>query len=277
MFGRHDPGHGPSTTQARVGAGCQPCPHAGQRPCGRLARVSGVHTRRFDTAPIPVWDAPVRVMHWLMVLCFAGAWLSAESERWHLLHVTLGYTLAGLVAARLIWGFVGTRHARFASFIRGPLAAWDYLRTLVITGRPPHHTGHNPAGALAIVALLALGALTTAAGWAVESEWGGEWLEEAHEALASGMLAVVGLHLLGVVAGSLAHRENLVRAMVTGRKSGPAGDAITRRWSALAIVILICVASFWAWQWQSAPTADTYAASRAGGGDRHHHHDDDDD
>lgn len=233
-------------------------------------------TRRVAATPILVWDAPVRVMHWLMVLCFAGAWLSAEVGRWRPLHVTLGWTLAGLVAARLVWGVVGTRHARFVSFVRSPLAAWDYLRALV-AGHAPHHTGHNPAGALAIVALLALGAMTAALGWAVESELGGEWLEEIHEAFASGMLAVVGLHLLGVVAGSVAHRENLARAMVTGRKSGPAGDAITRRWRVLAFVVLICVASFWAWQWQSAPAADAHAASRAGGVDRHHHHHDDDD
>ena len=67
-----------------------------------------------------VWDAPVRVFHWLMVLSFAGAYLTAESERWRLLHVTLGYTMAGLVVFRMLWGLVGTRHARFASFVRGP-------------------------------------------------------------------------------------------------------------------------------------------------------------
>ncbi|HJV72254.1 cytochrome b/b6 domain-containing protein [Ideonella sp.] len=223
-----------------------------------------------DRARILVWDAPVRVMHWLMVLSFAGAWLSAESERWRLLHITLGYTLAGLVAARLVWGLVGTQHARFVSFVRGPTAALDYLRAL-LQGRAPHFSGHNPAGALAIVGLLALAAATTALGWAVEAELGGDWLEEAHEALATGMLALVGLHVLGVVVGSLAHRENLARAMFTGRKLGPARDAIGRRWRALALVILIFVASFWAWQWQSSPAADTPAAASAGG------HDDDDD
>lgn len=202
--------------------------------------------------PILVWDAPVRVMHWLMVLSFAGAWLSAESERWRLVHITLGYTLAGLVVARLLWGLVGTRHARFTSFVRGPSAALAYLRGLA-SGRAPHHSGHNPAGGWAVIALLALGAATTALGWAVESDLGGEWLEETHEALATGMLIVVGLHVLGVIASSLAHRENLVRAMVTGRKLGPARDAIGRRWRGLAAAVLILVISFWAWQWQSAP------------------------
>jgi cytochrome b len=79
---------------------------------------------------VRVWDVPVRVFHWLLVLSFAGAWLSAESERWRLLHVTLGYTVAGLVAFRLVWGLVGTTPARFASFVRGPSAVLAWLLTL---------------------------------------------------------------------------------------------------------------------------------------------------
>lgn len=97
-----------------------------------------------------VWDAPVRVFHWLLAISFAVAYLSAESERWGLVHVTAGYTMAGLVAFRVVWGLVGTRHARFTDFVRGPRAVLGYLRSLV-TGRPQHHAGHNPAGALAII------------------------------------------------------------------------------------------------------------------------------
>lgn len=206
-------------------------------------------------APIPVWDAPVRVAHWLMVLCFAGAWLTAESERWRLLHTTLGYTFAGLVAARVAWGFVGTRHARFAAFVRAPRAAWAYLRGLA-GGEAPHFTGHNPAGGWAIIGLLLLGAATTALGWATDADWRGplgwDW-GEAHEAAASLMLGLVGLHVAGVVVGSLAHRENLVRAMFTGRKQGAPNEAIPRaRWGAAALLLMLVV-SFWAWQWHSAP------------------------
>ena len=82
--------------------------------------------RRSDPSPggTLVWDLPVRMFHWLAVLCFAGAWLTSESERWQLVHVTLGYTLAGLVGFRLVWGVVGTRHARFTRFVRGPQAVW---------------------------------------------------------------------------------------------------------------------------------------------------------
>lgn len=164
-----------------------------------------------------VWDLPVRLFHWLTVACFAGAWLTAESERWRLLHVNLGYAMAGLVAFRLLWGLVGTRHARFASFVRGPRAVAQYLRSLV-SARPQHHQGHNPAGGWAVLALLGLTAVTAASGWATYSEWGGEWFEEAHEVAAHALLLLVGVHLAGVVLSSWLHHENLVRAMVTGRK-----------------------------------------------------------
>ena len=79
------------------------------------------------TRKVLVWDAPVRVFHWLMVFSFAGAYLTAESERWRLLHVSLGYTMAGLVAFRIVWGLIGTRHARFSDFVRGPVAIARYV------------------------------------------------------------------------------------------------------------------------------------------------------
>ena len=118
-----------------------------------------------DPQKVLVWDAPVRVFHWLMVLSFAGAYLTAESERWRLVHVTLGYTLGGLVAFRLLWGCVGTRHARFANFVRGPAAVMRYLRSL-LNEPPEHHLGHNPAGAVAIVLLLLSSIVIVGTGWA---------------------------------------------------------------------------------------------------------------
>jgi cytochrome b len=215
---------------------------------------------------ILVWDAPVRVFHWLMVLSFAGAYLSAESERWRLAHVTLGYTMAGLVGFRILWGLLGTRHARFASFVRGPAAVGSYLKSL-LQRRPEHHTGHNPAGALAIMALLLMTLAVTASGWASYQELGGEWLEELHEVLANLMLGVVALHIAGVVAGSWLHRENLVTAMFTGRKDGPPEQGV-------GALMLAAVLGFWWLQWQGAPAADAaggnQAAAQATG------HDDDD-
>lgn len=204
--------------------------------------------------PVLVWDAPLRVFHWLLALSFTGAYLSAESERWRLVHVTLGYTMAGLVVFRIIWGLIGPRHARFVNFVRSPGAALRYLRSLV-DRNPEHHAGHNPAGGLAIVALLALAALTTAFGWATYNELGGDWLSELHETSANLMLGVIVVHLIGVAVGSWAHRENLVSAMLTGRKPGTPADAIRRSWRIVAAGLLVAVLGFWWLQWHNAPAA----------------------
>lgn len=227
---------------------------------------------------IKVWDAPVRVFHWLMVICFTGAYLTAEEEYWRLLHVTLGYTLGGLVAFRLVWGLAGTRYARFGSFVRGPAAVLRYGRAL-IAGRPEHTTGHNPAGAVAIVLMLFCSVVIVASGWAVYDDLGAEWLEEVHELSANLMLLVVGVHIAGVALASWLHRENLVRAMVTGSKQGPAGEGIQRTWRALALVILLAVAGFWWLQWQSAPQSAGGAGAQRTDlpGASARHHDDDDD
>lgn len=222
-----------------------------------------------------VWDAPVRVFHWLMVASFAGAWLTAESERLRLVHVSLGYTMAGLVVFRLIWGLIGTRHARFASFVRGPAAVKRYLSS-ILSRHPESHVGHNPAGALAIVALLALTLVLTASGWANYNEFGGPLVEDLHEVLANGMLLLVGLHVAAVAMSSWLHRENLVRAMLTGHKSARPQDGIRSAWRSVAALMLVGVLCFWWLQWQSAPSpADL--ANRPAASARHdgHHHDDD--
>lgn len=203
---------------------------------------------------IKVWDAPTRVFHWLMVLSFAVAYFTAESERWRLVHVTFGYTLGALVVFRLVWGVAGTRYARFAGFVTGPAQVVRYLKSL-LTQSPEHHIGHNPAGAVAIVALLALGLLQLCSGWAVYNDWGGEWLEELHELSANAMLAVIAVHVAGVASASFMHRENLVRAMVTGFKNGLPAQGIvgTRRW--VALLLMVGALAFWWYQWQSAPGA----------------------
>ena len=202
---------------------------------------------------ILVWDTPVRVFHWLLVLSFAGAYLTAESERWRLVHVSLGYTMGGLVAFRILWGLLGTRYARFGSFVRGPASVLRYVRSL-LSGQPEHHLGHNPAGAVAIVLLLLVSIGIVATGWASYNEVGGDWLEELHEGAANFMLAVAGLHVAGVVVSSWLHRENLVRAMVTGQKEGVPEEGIRRAWRPLALLMLVAVLGFWGLQWQRAPT-----------------------
>ncbi|GAB4115395.1 MAG: hypothetical protein Fur0014_17720 [Rubrivivax sp.] len=220
-----------------------------------------------------VWDAPVRVFHWLMVLSFAVAYVTAEGERWRLVHVTAGYTMAGLVAFRLLWGLVGTRHARFASFVRGPGAVLAYLKAL-LERRPQHFLGHNPAGALAIVAMLGLTLLGAGTGWTIYDDLGPEALEEVHEFAGHAMLLVVLVHIVGVVLASWMHHENLVRAMVTGRKPGDPREGITRAWRGVAALMLVVVLGFWALQWQSAPAGGTLAAAPAHATAGHDHDDD---
>lgn len=229
-----------------------------------------------SSAKILVWDAPVRVFHWLMVLSFAGAYLTAESERWRLVHVSLGYTLGALVAFRIIWGLMGTRYARFASFIRGPKAVAQYLRAM-LNGKPEHHIGHNPAGAIAIALILLLSAAITATGWATYNDVGGDLWEDLHESFANIMLAVVGIHVIGVVVTSWLHKENLVRSMVTGEKEGAPDQAISRPWRPLAALLVAAVLTFWWLQWQSAPVAAKSAEVSSAGTAQNGLHNSDDD
>jgi len=166
-----------------------------------------------------VWDPFVRVLHWSLVLLCAAAWITAEKAE--AAHEALGLAVVGIVTMRLLWGWIGTRHARFANFVRPPAAALHYLAGLV-RGRSQRYVGHNPAGALSILALLASLTLVAATGWASAHGpmAGAHWLEEVHEVTASLFGALVALHLAGVVASSLAGGENLVRAMITGKKRG---------------------------------------------------------
>jgi cytochrome b len=220
---------------------------------------------------ILVWDAPTRVFHWALVLSFVGAFVTADSERLRDVHVVLGYTVLGLIAFRLIWGVLGTRYARFTSFAFGPRAVAAYLKSLLAL-RPQHFLGHNPAGSFAVYALLALGLLTGLTGYAQYNELGGEWLQDLHEGLANAMLAVVFVHIAGVVVSSLLHRENLARAMFTGYKSGDPARAIhSARWLVAALVVA-SVAALWTGViplTDITPGASAAAASRPAGHTEH--------
>ncbi len=193
---------------------------------------------------ILVWDVPTRVFHWLLVLSFTVAFLTADSERTRDIHVMFGYILLGLLAFRLIWGFIGTRYARFGSFLFGPGEVVAYLKSLVMR-KPAHYVGHNPAGSVAIWLLLLLGFVSAISGVMVYEEIGGDALEELHEFSSYAMLAVVGVHVLGVVLSSLLHRENLVRAMITGYKTNDQNAGIKRTYTWLGAIMLAAVVAFW--------------------------------
>jgi len=202
---------------------------------------------------VDVWDPFVRVAHWVVVAAFLLAYLTGGEPR--VVHTFAGYTLVIYVALRVVWGFVGPPHARFSNFVSSPARAARYLVDL-LRGRSARHIGHSPAGGLMIVfLLLALAATTTAGmtlyalhdgagplagivasatplGLAEEPEAGEdprvEFWEEIHELLANVTLLLVLLHVVGVITASIAHRENLVRAMITGRKTSGAasGEAL---------------------------------------------------
>ena len=193
---------------------------------------------------ILVWDAPTRVFHWLLVLSFVGAYLTAESERYRDIHVMLGYTLLGLIAFRLLWGFFGTRYARFRSFLFKPGEIVAYLVSL-LKGKPAHHVGHNPLGSVAIWLLLGLGISSGASGVILFQDIGGDALEELHEVTSNAMLAAVLIHIAGMVVSSALHRENLARAMITGFKFAEPEQGIRRSYLWLGIIMLAAVMTFW--------------------------------
>jgi cytochrome b len=173
-------------------------------------------------ATVRVWDPFVRIFHWSVVGLFALAFVTGDEIEW--LHLTAGYAIAGLVALRILWGFVGPRHARFVDFVRSPRATAAYLSS-VVAGRAPRHLGHNPAGGAMVLALIAMITAIAVTGFMMTTDayWGAEWVESLHEGLVYATLGLVGLHVSGVVLTGLAHGENLLKAMITGRKrAGPA-------------------------------------------------------
>jgi cytochrome b len=181
---------------------------------------------RSDRSPgVRVWDALVRVGHWTLVIGIAAAWLTRHGGgAWH---EWLGYLVLAVVAIRIIWGFTGSRHARFAQFVHPAAATLSYARQ-VIAGREPRHLGHNPLGGWMIVALLLTTTAVCASGWLYTTDlfWGVEWVEELHEGLTNFLLMLAFVHICGVIFSSVRQRENLVAAMFTGCKRAPGKDDI---------------------------------------------------
>ncbi|MFT4079065.1 cytochrome b/b6 domain-containing protein [Rhodomicrobium lacus] len=178
-------------------------------------------------ATVKVWDPFVRVFHWSLVGLFIAAFATGdEVER---VHVVVGYTIAALVGLRIVWGFIGTKHARFTDFVKSPATVVAYLKdAMSFKGR--RYLGHNPAGGIMILLLIAalVGTCTTGYMMTTKTGWGSHDLEEVHEAFANGMLVLIGLHIVGVIWASIEHGENLARAMITGRKRSEIGTDAPR-------------------------------------------------
>lgn len=191
------------------------------------------------TAPEPfrsvrVWDLPLRLFHWLLVAAIALAFLSSEEEsalnHWHIL---AGWIAAMLIVFRIFWGFAGGAHSRFSSFVR-PSAVAGHVRDLV-RGQPKPSLGHNALGALSVLLLLGMIAATIWTGAAL--------MEDAHELIGWALLGLIGVHVAAVLLMSFLTRDNLIRAMVTGRKSAAdhPGATDARRPGALAIAAALLV------------------------------------
>jgi cytochrome b len=214
-----------------------------------------------------VWDLPVRVAHWALVLAVAGCWATHYAGiEWFGWHRRLGYAVLVLVAFRVAWGLVGTRHARFANFLRGPRSLLAYLRE---GGRAT--VGHNPLGGLSVVALLALLLLQATTGLFANDEimnmgpfygWIAPGLSNRitslHRAGSDWLLVLIGLHLVAVAFYVRFRRQSLVRAMITGRKPAaevPATEAIAGSRVLLAVMIAAALAVLLALAVSAAPEA----------------------
>ncbi len=185
-----------------------------------------------DIEQVKVWDVPVRLFHWSLVLGFVLAYLTAEAGILDV-HVLIGYFLIALLLFRVFWGFAGNQYARFKSFIFSPQETVAYVRSLR-SGHPVHYYGHNPAGALMVFGLLALLAAIFMSGMVTlavidyegpllflanqVSDDTSYFFRHAHDFFVDVALVLIPLHLLGVVAGTIQHKESLVKAMLTGMK-----------------------------------------------------------
>ena len=181
-----------------------------------------------EPSTVKVWDPLVRIFHWSLVFFFLLAFITGDD--WPKLHVLAGYAVSFLIGFRLLWGLVGTRHARFLTFVKSPTAILIYLKNL-LKFKVPHYLGHNPLGAAMVIVLLLSIALVAFSGMVLIAgegqgplaatflaSWSGDWMEEIHEFFANFTLLMVVIHVSGVIFSSLLEGENLVKAMMTGRK-----------------------------------------------------------
>ncbi len=187
--------------------------------------MTGYQAARRRIAAVRVWDPVVRLFHWCLATSIALAWITSTSR--DAIHNDFGYAAAFLVAVRLLWGLFGPRYARFSQFCRHPLRVLGYLRDIV-AGREARHIGHNPAGGAMVVVLLTMISVTAFTGWMMTTDayFGVDWVQIVHKLCAEVVIALVAAHLCGVVLASFRHRENLVKAMVTGRKRPPDEDDV---------------------------------------------------
>lgn len=206
-----------------------------------------------STVPVRIWDIPIRLFHWAIVVILGTSWVSEELG-WMQLHFLAGYSLFALLLFRLAWGFVGSQTARFNAFLRSPLAIMRYITRLHRRG-PDTELGHNAAGGWMVLVMLVLLAVQVGTGLCanddginegplfdiVGKDWS-DWLSHIHSLNFSLIQVVVSLHVLAILAYALVKKHDLVRPMVTGRKRLPIGTTAPRIASPLLAVLLFAIA-----------------------------------
>jgi cytochrome b len=166
---------------------------------------------------VKVWDPIVRLFHWTIVAaCILNLFILDEGKYWHRF---TGYVVAAAIAIRVIWGFVGSKHARFGDFFPTPGKVIDQVSG-ILNRNEKRYIGHNPLASVMMLCLIALLAATALTGWmmTLDAFWGEKWLEQLHGTIANGIMVLAFIHAGAAVIESLRHRENLVWSMVTGRK-----------------------------------------------------------
>jgi cytochrome b len=223
-----------------------------------------------------VWDLPLRVFHWLFALSIAASWATAKAGFEYMqYHFYLGYWMIGLVVFRVIWGFIGPRHARFSNFLHGPSTLLKYFRSLT-GGEPLITPGHNPAGGLMVIVMMAMVALQAGTGLFATDDiaWSGPYnpavdgslagkLTSLHHANFNWILGAIALHLLAIGFYWLVKKQNLVVPMFTGHK--PAAwvaehEAITSSELMKALIVILISSGLVYWLIGAAPEpVDTYS------------------
>jgi cytochrome b len=217
-----------------------------------------------------VWDWPLRAWHWLFAVAVAGAWITGQwgGYDWRQWHFWFGQSAVGLVIFRIVWGFVGPRHARFARFVTGPRRLVAYLATLPRRDAP-ESAGHSPLGAMAVLVILAVIAAQAGSGLFMTDDilYEGPWYvavssdtadlaSTVHHRLAWPVGVLIGLHLAAILAYRLYKGQRLTRAMITGRKPSDrisASASISHSRSVLALVVIVLVALLTWWLLAVAP------------------------
>lgn len=198
-------------------------------------------------ARVLIWDEPTRVCHWLLAVCFAGAYWTADLDDWESVHATLGYTASGLALFRIVWGFVGTRYARFSESLQSPAAVARYVVQMP-HGWGKRYMGHSPVSSIFVVVILSLALVLGATGWMARDAFSSASIVQLHDGVAYMALGLIGLHMAGVVLSNWRAGESLLLPMLNGTKLGNPSEAIHKTWRSVAVLIIAAVSGFWLYQ-----------------------------